>query len=146
MVWCGVTWCDVVCHGGVARSERYRHETHEQNVDSDDDADDSMFHSFSSCSPRYSHDHSRLDRVRLLSRTIPLHSLSVLFVCLCDTCQRCPNGWSYRLRCGTCPSFRSVVHRRQLSKVVYARPRLQHLTVTVAYEDENSTDCRCQQS
>ena len=61
-------WLRYCCTGDcalvtVGRSERYRHDNHEDNADSDDDGEDSMFHSFSSCSPRYSQDHIRFDRV-----------------------------------------------------------------------------------
>ena len=72
--------------GGAGRSERYRHETHEENADSDDDADDSMFHSFSSCSPRYSHDQTRLDRVRV---STPPRSTSIIFIRRAQICIEC---------------------------------------------------------
>jgi len=68
----------VLC--AVGRSERYRHDTHDDNADSDDDGEDSMFHSFSSCSPRYSQDHIRFDRVRHSIVTYTLHYCCFILV------------------------------------------------------------------
>jgi hypothetical protein len=49
-----------MCLHDTARSERYNHNVGED--DTEEEPEDALFHSFSSCSPRYSREHFRFDR------------------------------------------------------------------------------------
>src|SRR6218665_1114586 len=55
----------------VARSDRYNHVAGEE--DTEDDTDDSLFQSFSSCSPRYSKVYLKCDELKEVNN---------LFICL----------------------------------------------------------------
>ena len=53
----------------LARSDRYSHDVLEPEAeDTEDDADDIMFHSFSSYSPRYSKVQHQFDQLRQVRR------------------------------------------------------------------------------
>lgn len=50
----------------VARTDRYNHELEAE--DTEDETDDIMFHSFSSCSPRYSRVYSNFKELKGVSK------------------------------------------------------------------------------
>ncbi len=52
------------CLFSTARAERYNHDI--EGEDTEDDMDDIMFHSFSSCSPRYSKVYLKFDELKEL--------------------------------------------------------------------------------
>ncbi len=56
----------------AARTDRYNH--HEAE-DTEDDMDDALFHSFSSCSPRYSRVYLRSEVNTLHDMTVSTHTL-----------------------------------------------------------------------
>jgi hypothetical protein len=55
-------YCILICKWlyDAARSERYNHNVGED--DTEDEPEDALFHSFSSCSPRYSREQFRFDK------------------------------------------------------------------------------------
>ena len=50
----------------TARAERYNHELETEDTDIEE-SEDALFHSFSSCSPRYSKVYSRIDELHEVS-------------------------------------------------------------------------------
>lgn len=68
----------------TARSDRYCHDDDTDEEDIDDDADDELFHSFSSCSPRYSKVYLKFEELREVSHDCKLITVkkSVFVKCL----------------------------------------------------------------
>ena len=65
------------------RSDRYNHEVSDGD-DTEDDTDDSMFHSFSACSPRYSKVYMKFEELREVQLQLTLDIVdSVMFSFRC---------------------------------------------------------------